>query len=115
MENRVEPMNERARRMALNEALFREVNERITEVADRFGLQTLDIVCECDLIDCSERLEITHEAYEQLRADPTLYALVPGHDAPEVESVIAHEKGYDVVRKHEGEPAAVARATDPRA
>ena len=107
-------MNERARRLALNEALFREVNERINELADEFDLKTLDIVCECDQIDCSERVEIAHDAYEQLRADPTLYAVVPGHDSPEVESVVAREKRYDVVRKREGEPAAVARATDPR-
>ena len=108
-------MNERKQRLALNEALFRQVNERINEIVDRLGLDTLDIVCECDLIDCNERIEITHKAYEELRRDATLYAVVPGHDAPEVEAVVAQEKRYDVVRKHEGEPAAVARATDPRA
>src|SRR4051812_47666851 len=107
-------VNERMRRQALNEALFREVNERINDAADRFGLQTFDIVCECDMIDCSERLEIAQDAYEQLRADPTLYAVAPGHDAPGVESVVAHEKRYDVVRKHDGEPAEIARATAPR-
>jgi hypothetical protein len=108
-------MDERARRLALNEALFREVNERIEEVGDRLGLETFEIVCECSQIECTDRIEIVHEEYERLRADATLYAVVPGHDRAVVESVIAHKNRYDIVRKHEGEPAKIARATDPRA
>src|SRR4051812_13268877 len=107
-------LNERERRLSLNEAMFRQVNERIDELGENVGLELLEIVCECDQIDCTDRFQIGHDAYEELRADPTTFAVVPGHHARGVEKVIRHEDGYDVVRKHEGEPAEIARATSPR-
>jgi alkylated DNA repair dioxygenase AlkB len=48
-------------------------------------------------------------SYERLRADPTHDAVVPGHDCPEVESVVTREPQFNVVRKDEGEPAEIAR------
>ena len=107
---------DRQERIGLNEAVFREVNERINDLADQFGLeeQPLDLVCECGDPTCVERISMTRGEYENLRADATLFAVFPGHNAEDIEDVLAERNGYVVVRKHEGEPADVARGTDPR-
>jgi hypothetical protein len=46
--------------------------------------------------------------------DPAHFAVVPGHEAPEVEEVVARRDGYDVVNKDEGMPRRIAEVTDPR-
>jgi hypothetical protein len=103
---------ERAARIGLNEATFREVNESIDKLQRGFGAtKTIDIVCECGSAECMERLTITQDAYARIRSDATLFALVPGHDMPDVESVVEEGDGYVVVKKHEGTPARVARET----
>jgi hypothetical protein len=109
-------VDERARRIGLNEAVFREVNERIQELASTFGLgeQAIDIVCECGHASCSNQLRLTMAEYEQMRRDPTLFAIHPGHEIPDVEDVVERRDGYDIVRKHEGDPARLAKRTDPR-
>ena len=100
----------------MNEALFREVNERIEGVNNAFAVvtDTMSIVCECGSSGCVEQIVISHKAYEELRADPTLFAVVPDHEVPNVEDVVDRREGYDVVRKHPGVPQLIAKATDPR-
>jgi hypothetical protein len=50
----------------------------------------------------------------ELRADPTQFAVVPGHEFANVEEVVARHEGYDVVRKVEGVARHIAEVTDPR-
>jgi hypothetical protein len=109
-------VGERERRIGLNEALFREVNERVEEVNRTFSTLTgsMDIMCECGDARCAQRISIPVADYERIRADSTLFAVVPGHEAPDVEDVVDRQNGYDVVRKHIGDPSAIAEATDPR-
>jgi len=40
--------------------------------------------------------------------------LVPGHELKDLEEVVSERDGYNVVKKHDGTPAQVARETDPR-
>jgi hypothetical protein len=49
-------MDERERRIGLNEAVFREANERIREVNETFATLTdeLLLVCECGQSTCAE-------------------------------------------------------------
>lgn len=109
-------MSSREERIGLNEAVFREVNERIEDLAETFNLKTqsLDLICECGDGACEERLSMTRAEYEELRSEPHQFAVHPGHDYPDVESVVARRKGYDVVRKNRGVPEKIAEQTDPR-
>jgi hypothetical protein len=113
---RIVEMDERARRVGANEALFRHVNERILEVGERFGIGAAeaDFVCECGDASCTELVALTLEEYEAVRVSPYRFFVVPGHDISDVEDVVEHHQRYDVVEKHAGEAAAVAAATDPR-
>jgi hypothetical protein len=109
-------MDERARRIGRNEALFREVNERVEGLARDFGVEDepLELLCECGNADCVERIRMATPEYRELRSDATRFAVVPGHGQPDVERVVDRRGGYDVVQKHAGEPARIAAETEPR-
>jgi hypothetical protein len=110
-------MDETQRRKAANEAVFREVNERIEGLQRGFALtehEPLQIVCECDRLDCMERVPVAVEAYERVRSRPDQFIVATGHEDPSIEEVFDTGADFLVVRKRPGEPARVAEATDPR-
>jgi hypothetical protein len=109
-------MSSREERIGLNEAVFREVNERIEGLAETFDLKTqsLDLICECGDAGCVERISMTRTEYEELRSESHQFAVHPGHEYPDVERVVAKLKGYDIVRKNKGVPKQIAEETDPR-
>ena len=106
----------RDQRRALNEAAFRRINERIRSVNESFAPLTgqFSIVCECDDQGCIDQIGVDTDVYEHVREDATLFIVRPGHEAPKVETVDVIHSEYVIVRKRDGEPAAIARATDPR-
>jgi hypothetical protein len=107
---------ERIRRIGLNEAVFRELNDRLEELEETFrpGRDELDLVCECGDADCSEGLRLPRPDYRRLRSDSRRFAVVPGHEQPDVEEVVEKQESYDVVRKYEGVPTQIAAETDRR-
>jgi hypothetical protein len=114
-------MERRLTRLAKNEALFREVNERISEITQELGSgadnrEPIDgLVCECSDPECLEKLgPITIAEYEGIRQDPRRFIIVAGHQAADVEDVVDRQPTYWTVEKHEGAPSDVARDRDPR-
>ena len=91
-------MDERTRRVAENEALFRQVNERVVG-RERRPAETFEIVCECADTQCMEHLRVTTEVYERTRSEPTDFLLKPGHAKPEYETVIDANEEFELVRK----------------
>jgi hypothetical protein len=89
----------REKRLAHNEVLFREVNERIAELAGGHS-DGFHVVCECANTGCDERLLIPLSQYERVRGHERWFLIVPGHTVLEVEDVIERHDGYDVVEKH---------------
>jgi hypothetical protein len=96
-------------RLAMNEALFREVNERIREISDNFGQdnETYDFLCECSDPGCVERVVLTRSEYEKVRSDSARFVVAKGHVVPEIEAVVAHATDHVIVEK-EGAAADVA-------
>jgi hypothetical protein len=111
--------DERTRRIGLNEALFRQVNERIQEVNEELAPveeeATYQILCECGDTNCTEQLEVSPLQYEQVRSDPALFVVARGHIASDVEDVTADGVTYQIIRKRPGVPEDLAEAHDPRA
>ena len=103
-------------RLARNEAFYREVNERVAEVADEFreDATPLGFACECGAADCAELIAMTLAEYEAIRAEPTRFFVIPGHERPEIERVVERHAAYLVVEKREDDAEEVARKTDPR-
>jgi hypothetical protein len=100
----------REERLAKNEALFREVNQRIEEIQGP-AVTTFDVVCECGDADCNETLEINPDKYGEVRTQPTHFLVIPGHEILDVETVIESTARFNVVEKHTGEEE-IARLTD---
>jgi hypothetical protein len=90
-------------RLARNEVMFRAINERIRELAERFDHvagETLAFVCECADETCVERIHLSTSQYDEVRAIPARFVVVPGHEAtPLVERVVFRSADFVIVRK----------------
>jgi hypothetical protein len=107
---------ERGERVGQNEAIFRNVNEQIEGISKALSdlTQTMDVVCECGDITCTERLMITVPAYERVRAESTYFVVLPGHEMLDIEEVVSDHDSYRVVKKQDPAAREVAEETDPR-
>jgi hypothetical protein len=114
-------MEPRVSQLAKNEALFRQVNERLVELtkvlSSRAGFpsEPLDgLVCECADPLCLVRVgQVSMADYEAVRGNPTLFIVAPGHVTPEAHTV-QEQRAYWFVAKNEGMAAEVVRELDPR-
>jgi hypothetical protein len=108
--------SDRMARAARNQALFREVNERVEEVSAPLGTvsSTAVFACECAELSCMEQIEISVADYELVRAHPDHFIVLPGHVYTDVEKVVREGEGVVVVEKI-GKASAVAMEMNPRA
>ena len=95
---------DRFQRQARNEALFREVNERIAELGesaqDLTPDGTLEFMCECGVDGgCGEKLSMPLPVYETVRAQDDRFAVLPGHETPDLEYAIEWTDEYVIVDK----------------
>ena len=111
-------LDREAREQAVkNEAIFREVNERVAALDEAHAIskdEPWEFLCECGNADCTEHVSLTLAEYERARSDPTLFAVLPGHEIPEVEVAVEETDRYVLAKKRPGERE-IARQTDPRA
>ena len=113
-------MKKRYERQAVNEALAREVNERVARLDERAvsmwatpSEQLFEFLCECSAEgSCEARLQLTIEEYERVRAQDDRFAIAPGHETDEIEQVVERNDRFLIVDKVD----AVERFTrdDPR-
>jgi hypothetical protein len=102
------------RRIAANQARFRQVNEAISrgqwpgEGEDAVGFR-----CECAILGCNDVVELSLADYEQIRAHPRRFFVLPGHEREEFEKIVERRSGYLVVEKTD-DAGELAEATDPR-
>jgi len=101
-------------RLAQNESLFREVNERVEAVAHQLGPTIpYEFLCECANPDCTSKVALSIDEYEAVREDSAQFVVVPLHYTSEVEELVVQVDAYWVVRKT-GEAAEYAKRVDPR-
>jgi hypothetical protein len=112
-------VGERETRAAKNQAMFREVNERVKELNDPTeghpGLVLFDWVCECAHETCVERIALTLREYESVRGVPTHFGVAASneHFLPDVERIVSTYPRYWVVEK-EGLAGVIAANLDRR-
>ena len=105
----------REERVARNESLFREVNERIKEAHEEEATGSeSEFLCECGDPECTEPVSLTLREYEEVRREPTHFAVRPGHEDPEVEKVVAWSERFAVVAKTDPQAARIVTREDPR-
>jgi hypothetical protein len=90
-----------AARAAKNESLFREVNEQILHLEERFGgdSPSSQFVCECSRRDCSEKLDASLDEYRAVREVDTYFIVLRAHVDVEHERVVRSTDRHTVVEK----------------
>ena len=85
---------DRQRRVAENEASSRGINEAIEKTlweAEK-GSSTA-FLCECARRECEQVVQATLREYERVRAHPRRFMVHPGHEEPDVETIVdTHER-----------------------
>lgn len=94
----------RAREAALEQLRFRTANERLRRVVATYRFEPEDrapFICECADPDCFEVVMVSVEEYDRVRANPSWFVLVAGHEGDEEtqERVLEAEHGYVIVEK----------------
>ena len=96
-------MDAREQQTARNEALWREVNDRIDEADEAMRILPSDSLlsfhCECGQQDCTEMVSLTPSEYREVRSDIDRFAVVPGHEQADLERVIKRTERYLLVDK----------------
>src|SRR5437016_2430402 len=88
-------------RAARNEALFREVNENIARLEERYGDSATQAVfiCECSSDSCTEHVLVDDDTYRRVREHPRRFLVLPGHEDDMVESIVDTHPNYLIVEK----------------
>ena len=87
-------------RLSKNQALFREVNERVEHLSDGPVFHgRLSFVCECSHVDCAQQIELSHEEYEHVRGASDQFIVKAGHEIADVENVVETRRDYVIVVK----------------
>jgi hypothetical protein len=95
--------SERLERQASNEALFREINERIAALGkygEAWSPDGTEFLCECgEKGGCGQRVRVPIEVYERVRSQDDRFVVRPGHETPELEHAVEWTDEYVVVDK----------------
>jgi hypothetical protein len=97
-------VQDRLARQSQNEALFREVNERIAELGQKAQAWspdgTIQFLCECgERGGCGQRVRVPAEVYDRVRSQDDRFVVRPGHETPEIEHAVEWTDDYVVVDK----------------
>jgi hypothetical protein len=105
---------QREERFARNEAIFRSGNERMAEWEERHREEEVEeYLCECADTECRKKVPLAKGDYERVRSDSMHFVVAPGHEIPDVETVIEKHETWLMIRKNP-DVRPVVEATDPR-
>ena len=83
-----------------NELLFREVNERIADIAETTHESgKLEVLCECGDEACIATVLIRVADYAHLREHSSRFVVCEGHEQGDIDRVVERTPGYLVVEK----------------
>ena len=102
------------RRAACTEATIRDVNEGIERGQWPGDEDTpVGFRCECARLGCNQLVELTVREYKAVRSHPRRFLVLPGHELPDVETVVAARPDYVIVEKRD-QAAEAAEQSDRR-
>jgi hypothetical protein len=105
----------REERIAYNEAWSRSLNERRAQWAAGHEARS-SFRCECWQHGCRERIPLSRGDWEMIRAEPSRFAVAPGHVAENFEAVIKAFPRFWMIEKfgRAGEIAVQLASSDLR-
>jgi hypothetical protein len=86
----------REERVLQTEEFFRDVNDVIAGTPTTNGSAFL---CECANPFCNVTFEMNGDDLTTLHSTPGYYVILAGHDIPDLEEVVQHHNGYEIVTK----------------
>lgn len=91
----------RERRILENESAYHRFSEQLWQrMSDNDELgDTTRFSCECSNANCSTEIAMTVGGYRHLRSHPRWFAVVSGHQVPEVEPVVGEREDYLIVER----------------
>jgi hypothetical protein len=107
-------VDERERRIALNQTIFRAGNEILAKNG-KPASAALPFICECADEGCLEAVVLSREQYEQVREHPRRFVLLRGHEArgQEPAHVVEEFDRFLILEKEDG-AGRIAEDQDPR-
>lgn len=83
---------------------MREVNQRVAELGEHGSWgdddRLTEIHCECGAFPaCNAKLGLAVEDYQRIRSQDDRFAVAPGHESPELETVVERHETWLVVDK----------------
>ena len=82
------------------EDIFRRANNRIAEKARELNWRfPVPFLCECSDLHCFARVELTLEAYDELRSHPQRYLTAPRRHEVDDAFLIEREETFAVAEK----------------
>ena len=99
---------------AKNESAFRRANERLEDKAADFGFaeERTPYLCECEDESCMKIVFLARVQYEEVRAGPKRFLMIPGHQGAD-DLVVQEEADFVVIEKR-GEEGALVAGQNPR-
>jgi hypothetical protein len=88
----------RRERLAYNEALNRQLNERKAKWIEN-RLPTAGFRCECATLYCGARFRLSPEQWEEARSKSDRFVVAPEHLAPDLEVVVEEYPNYWLIEK----------------
>jgi hypothetical protein len=80
--------------------MFRNANERAKAWEERHLDSEAELYfCECADPDCREKVSLHEADYERIRSDSRRFVIVPGHELPDLETVIERNEGWAIIEK----------------
>ncbi|HEX8389838.1 MAG TPA: hypothetical protein VF597_00240 [Candidatus Saccharimonadales bacterium] len=110
-------------RLAENEVIFREWNERQQRSIDSLNAMAeednqpehqfthhdnnvaLQFYCECSDENCKARIPMRHSDYNDIHKNRKRFIVKTGHDVAAIERIVTEKTGYMVVEKRAAPPA----------
>jgi len=86
----------RDERVVRTEELYKRLNEKIATLLDG-GSPTF--LCECGNPLCNEPIELHGDDLRMLHSRDGFYAIMRGHEIPDLETVVMENGGYAIVQK----------------
>jgi hypothetical protein len=90
-------------RIAKNNAIFREANQKIRAKADQHDapMERIPFLCECAREDCTQIVRLTLEQYTDVRSHPAHFLTAVGHEGAEepLGQLVSKGDGYHIIEK----------------
>lgn len=94
--------------------MYRTANERAKAWDERHSdTGVASYFCECAQPECRKKVRLRQADYERVRSDSRRFVIVPGHELPDVETVIEQNEGWAIIEKAP-EVTPTVEALDPR-